>query len=295
MKKLKLSPQVETAQKEGRPLVALESSVFAQGLPYPTNLEVAHAIFAAVRQSGSEPVVVTLNKGALHYGISDQDLEHMCQRREALKVGCGDIPAALASGRLGATTVSATLVAADLLKLPVFATGGIGGVHRGWLLHPDFSADLVQLSKSKCLTVCSGIKSVLDIPATLEALEALGVPLILRGTDNFPEFYCAGRPSALGIRLDSPLAIADAQRDALSLLGHGILVCQPCPQPLPDHEVEAWIVEALKTCPSGGKAVTPHLLGHLAQASGGRTLTANCELLVENARLAGQVAAALIV
>ena len=292
LKRLQVSGPVAEAQREGRPLVALESSVFAQGLPFPRNLEVAQGISEAVAESGAEPVVIFLRQGRICYGASPQELEELCRGGDALKVGCGDIPGVLASGRLGATTVSGTLVAADLLKLPVFATGGIGGVHRGWAAHPDISADLLQLSRSRCLTVCSGMKSVLDVPATLEALEALGIPLILSGTDCFPEFYCAGE-TRVGTRLDEVDAIAEAQRESLALLGRAILVCQRCPNPLPREEVRAWVEEGLSCCPLGGKGVTPHLLSFLARASQGRTLPVNCELLVENARLAGRLAAVL--
>lgn len=292
MIQLAFTPEVEAAQRKGRPLVALETSVFAQGLPYPTNLEVAHAKSAAVRESGAEPVVISLFEGRIRYGATEAQLKELCQTRDALKVACGDIPGALASGKLGATTVSGTLVAADLAKIPVFATGGIGGVHRGWTSHPDISADLAQLARSRCMTICSGMKSVLDVSATLESLEALGVPVIVKDTDFFPEFYCLGK-SKLGTRLDELAHIVKAQRTALNLLGHGLLVCQPCPIPLPSDEVEGWVEEGLRTCPVGGKGVTPHLLGHLSKASEGRTLKANCELLIENARLAGRLAALL--
>ncbi len=289
----KISDEVQSAIAHQKPLVALESSVFAQGLPFPTNREVADAMSDAVREFGCQPVVIHLWEGKLCFGASSDDFDRMCgeQRKSYSKVGVGDIPAVLASGRPGATTVSATLKAADLLGIQVFATGGIGGVHRGWSQVPDLSADLMQLANSRCSTVCSGVKNVLDVPATQEILETLAIPVVKYATDCFPEFYCAGQPTPNWTRVDSPAQVAATITASRELIQRGVLICQPCPAEaqLPQAEVEHWVQQGLVECPSGGKGVTPYLLSYLAQASAGRTLAANCALLIQNARLAAQI------
>ena len=296
-----LSPEVEQAQKDGRPVVALETSVFAQGLPSPENRQVAEQMIEAVRQSGAVPAVLFLRNGSICAGASAEDLDQLCgpTKDRFKKVGAGDIGGSLMLGQhsaesgsgWGATTVSASLLIADHLKIRVFATGGIGGVHRGWSHIPDISADLAQLAKTQCTTVCSGMKNVLDVSATQEALEALSIPVLKYKTDAFPEFYTLGQATSAWTRCDTVAQVIRAVRNNQFLLQRGSLVCQPCPEEvaIDRHVVEHWIAEGLKSTPQGGKAVTPHLLSHLAQASQGLTLKANCALLVNNARLASSI------
>ena len=296
------SPEVAGALRDKQPVVALESSVFAQGLPWPDNLEVGLEMAQAVRDEGAVPAVIWLEASRIHFGADERQLDKLCQTRDARKLANADLPGFLAQGSqgassIGATTVSASLVACDLLGLRVFATGGLGGVHRNWERRPDISADLAQLSRTRCLTVCSGVKSVLDVPATLEALEALAVPLLLYQTDHFPEFYTAGKPSPIGSRVESPEAVARACAIALELLGRAPVLAQLCPRPLGEDEVQGWLADGLAEAEREGirgKGVTPHLLAFLARASRGQTLRCNCELLVANARLAARVARCLV-
>lgn len=291
-----IHPEVQQAQKEGRPVVALETSVFAQGLPNPENRQVADQMCQAVREAGAVPAVLFLRDGSIYAGASPQDLDLLCgeERNRFRKLGAGDVGGALATKQWGATTVSASLLISDLLNIDIFATGGIGGVHRGWSHLPDISADLSQLANARCSTVCSGVKNVLDLGATVEALEALCVPVLKYQTDAFPEFYTSGQATSAWTRVDSVEQAVAAIRLNRALQGRGSLVCQPCPadMALDRALVEHWIAEGLKTAPTSGKEVTPHLLAHLANASQGVTLKANCALLVNNARLAAQIAIA---
>jgi pseudouridine-5'-phosphate glycosidase len=294
---LKPSPEVAEALREKKPVVALESSVFAQGLPWPDNLEVGLEMLQAVRDEGATPAIIWLEAGKIHYGADGPQLDRLCRSKDARKLANADVPGFLAAGEgLGATTVSASLLACDLLDLPVFATGGLGGVHRGWERRPDVSADLGQLSRARCLTVCSGVKSVLDVPATLELLETLGVPLLLFQIDHFPEFYTGGRLSPIGSRAETLEAIVAARALSLELLGRAPVVAQLCPSPLEESLVRRWLESGLEEAEQKGvrgKAVTPHLLGFLAAASRGQTLRCNCELLVANASLAARLACKL--
>lgn len=293
-----LSAEVETALAEKGPVVALESSVWCQGLPRPVNYETALEMEAQVRLGGGIPALLWTEGGKIRCGASADELERLCADTSAIKVGAGDLPGALAGKRLGATTVSASLAIATRLGISTFATGGIGGVHRGWSQELDISADLQQLSRSRCLTVCTGAKSVLDIPTTLEQLESLCIPLITFRTENFPEFYSLGKKAPFGTRLDEAGQVAQAARIALNLLDRAPLVVQCVPEEyaLADKTVQEWVaagLEAAREKKVGGKAVTPFLLSFLAERSSGQTLDANRVLLLHNAHLGGQVAAAL--
>ena len=287
------SPEVASALSEGRPVVALESSVWVQGLPWPHNWEAAQEVQNAVREEGATPAVLWLEDGLIHVGLSPATLQALCQSPRGSKLNVADLPVALANRQAGATTVSASLRAAELMGLKVFATGGIGGVHRNWQDHPDISADLLELSRSPVITVCAGVKSVLDIAATLEALETLAIPVYRFGCDAFPEFYTPGNHD-FGTRLDSPEAIANTARYSRQILGRAGLVVQNPPTAMDPKQLALWLEEGLRQAPRGGKAVTPFLLSWLGKASGGQTLDVNRQLLVANARLAAQISHYLI-
>lgn len=295
---VEFSEEVAQALSENKAVVALESSVWCQGLPKPFNLETAQEMEAQVRLAGAVPALTWLESGKAHVGADTSQLEKLCQAEDVVKVGAGDLAGVLLKQNLGATTVSGTLALADRVGLEVFATGGIGGVHRGWSKQLDVSADLMQLTRTRCTTICSGAKSVLDISTTLEKLESLAVQLVLYRTDTFPEFYNAGKPSPLGIRCDEPEEIARAVKLSLDLHGQAPLVAQCIPQEysIAPKKLESWVEEGLKLAQDKaveGKAVTPFLLGHIAEASDGQTLDANRVLLLHNAHLAGLLAVAL--
>jgi pseudouridylate synthase len=297
---LAVSDEVRSALAGRRPVVALESSLISQGLPVPHNLETAIAAEAAIRESGAVPATTALDDGRLIVGADAALLERLADpRRDIAKAASRDIGPLLAAGRLASTTVSATMRAAHLAGIAVFATGGIGGVHRGASDSFDVSSDIDELAATPVAVVCAGAKSILDLPATLELLETRRVPVVGFGTDALPAFYSTSSGLRLPHRVDSPEAAAATIAAHRSIRGAGgILVVQPPPADLALEltEVDAWIREALADAERSGitgGAVTPHLLGRLAQASGGRTLQVNIGLIVANARLAGRVASAL--
>ncbi len=294
----KTSDEVATALAEKRAVVALESSVWCQGLPRPVNYETALEMEAQVRLAGAVPALLWTQDGQVRCGAEGDDLERLCADTSAIKVGAGDLPGALAGKRLGATTVSASLALATQLGISTFATGGIGGVHRGWSDDLDISADLHQLARTRCLTVCAGAKSVLDISTTLEKLESLSVPLITFRTDNFPEFYSQGKKAPFGTRLDEAAEVARAARISLEMLDRAPLVVQSVPEEyaIAGKTIEGWVAAGLAEAQNkgvSGKAVTPFLLGFLAEQSSGQTLDANRVLLLHNAHVAGLIAVEL--
>jgi pseudouridylate synthase len=297
---LALSDEVRSALADGRPVVALESSLISQGLPVPHNLETAMAAEAAIRESGSVPATTALEDGRLIVGADAELLHRLADpERVIAKAASRDIGPLLAAGRLASTTVSATMRAAHLAGIAVFATGGIGGVHRGATESFDVSSDIDELAATPVAVVCAGAKSILDLPATLELLETRRVPVVGYGTDELPAFYTTSSGLGLSHRVDSHEAAAETIAAHRSIPGvGGILVVQPPPADLAldPGEVDGWIREALADAERSGitgGAVTPHLLGHLARASGGRTLQVNIGLIVANARLAGRIASAL--
>jgi len=297
---LSLSPEIKVALADGAPVVALETTVIAHGLPHPDNLEVAAAMEQAVREAGAVPATVGVLDGRIRIGLSQADKERLADRdANVAKLSRRDLAACILSGETGATTVSATLICAHLAGISVFATGGIGGVHRGAETTMDVSADLLELARLPVLTVSSGAKGILDLPKTLEVLETQGVPVIGYGTDTLPAFH--SRDSALPIdhRVDTPQEAAALARLHWSLGLAGLLVCNPVPQAaaLARQEVEAWIDGAMAQAGQAGiagKAVTPFLLAKIAEASGGRSLTANKALLADNARVGAEIACALV-
>lgn len=297
---LTVSEEVRSALAEGRPVVALESSLIAQGLPVPHNLETALAAEAAIRESGAVPATTALEDGRFVVGAGRALLERLADPgREVAKGASRDLGPLLAAGRLASTTVSATMRAAHLAGIAVFATGGIGGVHRGASTSYDVSSDIDELAATPVAVVCAGAKSILDLPATLELLETRRVPVVGYGVDELPAFYSTSSGLRLPHRVDTPEAAAAAIAAHRSIPGSGgILLVQPPPAHLAidREEVDDWIADALADADRagiGGGAVTPHLLGFLARASGGRTLAVNIGLIVGNARLAGRIASAL--
>jgi pseudouridine-5'-phosphate glycosidase len=297
---LAVAEEVRDAIDAGRGVVALESSLIAQGLPVPDNLETALAAEEAIREAGATPATVALEDGRIVVGADRPLLERLADPgRDVAKAGSRDLGPLLAAGRLASTTVSATMRAAHLAGIAMFATGGIGGVHRGAASSFDVSSDVDELAATPVAVVCSGAKSILELPATLELLETRRVPVVGYGTDELPAFYSTTSGLRLAHRVEGPDAAAAAIAAHRSIPGAGgILVVQPPPADLAidPHEVDRWIREAIAGADRRGirgGAVTPHLLGHLARASGGRTLRVNIGLIVANARTAGTIASVL--
>lgn len=297
---LAISDEVREALAAARPVVALESSLIAQGLPAPHNLDTALSAEAAVREAGAVPATTALEDGRLVVGAGRDLLERLAEPgRRVAKAASRDLGPLLASGATASTTVSATIRAAHAAGIAVLATGGIGGVHRGAAGSFDVSSDIDELAHTPVAVVCSGAKSILDLPATLELLETRRVPVIGYGVDELPAFYSLTSGLRLPHRVDGPAraAAAIAAHRALPGVG-GLLIVQPPPAELAldREEVERWIADALRDADERGivgGAVTPHLLSSLARASGGRTLDVNIGLIVGNARTAGRVASAL--
>ncbi len=291
-----LAPDVAEARAAGRAVVALESTIIAHGLPWPRNIELALALEAAVREAGAVPATIAVIDGRLRVGLDRAALERLGRSEGVAKLSRADLAVCLAQGGTGATTVAATMIVAALAGIEVFATGGIGGVHRGAETSFDVSADLEELARSPVCVVASGAKAILDLPKTLERLETLGVPVIAVGQDDFPAFWSrsAGHPAPL--RIDAPAAIAAAfrLRRRLGIAG-GQLVANPVPaadeipHALLAPEIEAALAEAA-AAGIAAKAVTPFLLERLRERTGGRSLEANVALVLNNARLAARIA-----
>ncbi len=297
---LSLSPEVAGARAAGRGVVALESTLIAQGLPWPENLETARQAEAAVGRAGAVPATVAVIGGRIRVGLGEGELERVARSGDFLKASRRDLSAAVARGSDAATTVSATLWVARAAGLGVLATGGLGGVHRGASTTFDISTDLDELARADGMAVvCSGVKSILDVPATLDALETRGVAVVGYRTDTFPAFTTASSGLPMDPRVESPeeaAALIRAHR-RLGLPG-AVVLAQPVADAdaLGRDEMEAALADALGLARArgiAGKAVTPFLLGHLRLATGGRSLRANRSLIVANAGLAGEVAAAL--
>lgn len=298
---LRFSAEVSRAKAEGRPLVALESTIITHGMPYPQNLETARAVEAEVRASGAVPATIAVMSGAIHIGLDPAELEALAQAKGVMKLSRADLAVCLATGRTGATTVAATMICAHLAGIAVFATGGIGGVHRGAETSFDISADLAELGKTPVTVVAAGAKAILDLPKTLEVLETEGVPVIAYGQDDFPAFWSRSSGLAAPLRADSPAEIARAHlmRARLGLAG-GQLVANPIPQDaeIPRAEITPVIEQALAEAAAAGiaaKAVTPFLLQRIFELTEGRSLASNIALVLNNARLASQIAAEITV
>ena len=296
-----LAAEVAKALREGRPVVALESTIITHGMPHPQNIAMARGVEAIIREEGAVPATIAVIEGRLRIGLEADELQVLAGTRDALKLSRADLAFAVATGRTGATTVAATMIAACHAGIGVFATGGIGGVHRGAAQSFDVSADLEELARTEIIVVCAGAKAILDLEKTLEVLETKGVPVVGYGTDTLPAFWSRESGLAAPLRLDSANDIAafQAARTALGI-GGGMLVANPVPQSaeLERATVAAWIEEALADAAAHGiigKAVTPYLLAKMFELSGGRSLTTNIALVENNARLAAQIAVAMTV
>jgi pseudouridine-5'-phosphate glycosidase len=296
---LRLRADVAVALASGRPVVALESTIISHGLPRPENLAIAHEIEDAVRAAGAVPATVAVLDGQVHIGLDDAGLEELATRPDVVKLSLRDLGTAVATGRCGATTVSATAHLAARAGISVFATGGLGGVHREAAASYDESADLVALARTPVTVVCSGVKSLLDVPATLERLETLGVPVLGYRTDSFPGFYLTDSGERLDWRVETPAQIAAvaAARGTLGLSG-ALLVVNPVPaeaamdRALHDRALyEA--LDAAKVAGVRGKDVTPFLLEHFHAMTRGASVTANIALIRSNAALGGAIALAI--
>ena len=294
-----LSPAVEAAKAAGRPLVALESTIVTHGMPYPANLRTALAVEAAVRDGGAEPATIAVIDGVVRIGLEADELAALAEVREVMKLSRADLAFAVASGRTGSTTVAATMIAARAAGITVFATGGIGGVHRGGETSLDVSADLEELARTDVIVVSAGAKAILDIGRTLEYLETKGVPVVVYRSDELPAFWSRESGHAAPLRLDAAAEIArfHKTRTALGITG-GMLVANPldAANAIPRETVESWIERALGEAAAkgvAGKGVTPFLLGRIVELSEGRSLEANIALIKANARLAGEIAVAL--
>ena len=296
---LSVRSDVAEAIRARRPVVALESTIIAHGLPRPRNVEVALRAEEEVRKLEVVPATVGILEGRVVIGLTPGQIEILGTEQEVLKVSRKDFAYALAAGRAGATTVCGTMMAAHLAGIPVFATGGIGGVHRGAEQSFDISADLLELSRTPVVVVSAGAKAILDLSKTLEFLETRGVPVLGYNTSQFPAFYSAGSGLPLDLVVDSPEQIAGVYRVQRSLgLEQGLLVANPIPR---EHEIaratmEGYVGAALAELDQAGvtgKQVTPFLLSRVLELSRGRSLEANIELLLNNLRLACRIAAAL--
>ena len=300
---LSYAPEVREALEQGRPVVALESTIISHGMPYPENLAMAREVEEIVRRAGAVPATVALIGGRCKVGLTDAELELLATSPEAVKVSLRDMPVVLARKALGATTVASTATIAAAAGIEVFVTGGIGGVHRKSPGDPaqmwDVSADLTVLGRTEITVVCAGAKSVLDIGATLEVLETLGVTVLGYQTDRFPGFYTRDTGYGVDARVDTPEeAAAVIRARALTQIPGGVLVVNPVPEAdaLDAAEVERHIAEALNAMAAEGitgKAVTPYLLAKMKQVTEGRSLAANLALVKHNAQVGAEIAVAL--
>ncbi len=296
---LKYSDAVARAKSDKAPIVALESTIITHGMPFPQNLETAIEVEEQVRATGATPATVAVLNGALCIGLSAQELEALAKTPDALKLSRADLAVCMALGKTGATTVAATMITANLAGISVFATGGIGGVHRGAGDSFDISADLQELSKTPVTVVSAGVKAILDVPKSLEVLETLGVPVITFGQDDFPAFWSRSQSLRSPLRMDSAADVAKSHimRGKLGLPG-GQLVANPIPtvNEIPHEELKPIIAQAIREADAKGisqKAVTPFLLSRIFDLTKGRSLEANIALVKNNARLAAQIAVEL--
>ncbi len=296
---LVFSEEIREARETGQPIVALESTIITHGMPYPQNVEVAQDVENVVRQNGATPATIAILDGSLHIGLSKDQLEGLGQANKVAKVSRADIAAIIAKGKTGATTVSATMIAANLADIKVFATGGIGGVHRGAEQSFDVSADLQELSQTPVSVVCAGAKAILDLPKTFEVLETLGVPVVAYGQDALPAFWSSTSELNAPLRADNPHQIADMIRVRREMgIPGGCLIANPIPKDaeIPNEVITPIIEAALKAAAVQGvhgKDVTPFLLQKIFEITKGASLTANIALIKNNAALASQVAKSL--
>ena len=297
---LDIHPEVAQALKEGKPVVALESTIISHGMPYPQNVETALAVEQIIRDNGAVPATIAIIGGRLKAGLSHEEIEYFGKKGQAIhKASRRDLAVLCARGEDGATTVATTMIIAHMAGIKVFATGGIGGVHRGAETTMDISADLEELGRTPVMVVCAGAKAILDLGLTLEYLETKGVPVIGYGTEELPAFY--SRQSGFGVdyRIDTPEELAAAFRAQNTMaLGGGMLVTNPIPQEysMPSDVINKAIDQAIDECNAKGihgKETTPFLLARVAELTGGDSLASNIRLVFNNAKVAAQTAVAL--
>lgn len=299
-KYLEISDEVRTALSEGRPVVALESTIISHGMPYPQNVETALSVEQTIRDCGAVPATIAIIGGKLKAGCTRDEIEYLGKKGQAVtKASRRDLPVLIARGADGATTVATTMIIAAMAGIRVFATGGIGGVHRGAETTMDISADLEELAQTSVMVVCAGAKSILDLGLTLEYLETKGVPVIGYGTEELPAFYTRRSGFKVDYRIDSPEELAAAFRAKLEMgLGGGMLVTNPIPEEysMDADYINAAIdraVEKSRRLGIKGKETTPFLLAEIKDITGGHSLEANIQLVLNNARLAARTATCL--
>ncbi len=296
---LTYTDEVRDALETGKPIVALETTIISHGMPYPQNIEMARKVEDIIRAEGAVPATIGIMDGKVKIGLNEQELEAFATNTSVDKVSRRDFPYMLSSGRIGATTVSATMIGAALAGIKVFATGGIGGVHREGEVTMDVSADLTELAGTNVAVVCAGAKSILDIGRTLEYLETHGVPVVGYQTDEFPSFYARESGYGVDFRLDEPAQVADMLRTKWELgLNGGALIANPVPveSAMQQQEIEGFIQQALDEAKAQhvtGKKVTPFLLARIKELTDGRSLATNIALVYNNAKVAAQIAVAL--
>lgn len=295
-KYLEIHPEVQKALEEGKPVVALESTIISHGMPYPKNIEMAQNVSRIVRENGAIPATIAIINGVLKVGLTKEEIEFLGTSKDVVKASRRDLPFVISKKLNGATTVATTMILADLAGVRVFATGGIGGVHRGAQETFDISADLQELANTNVAVICAGAKSILDIGLTLEYLETNGVPVIGFGTDEFPAFYT--RKSGFGVdyRVDSSLEVAEALKAKWDLnLKGGMVIGNPIPEQFEmDYDTITKAIEtALREADENnitGKKVTPFLLDKVKTITAGQSLASNIELVYNNAKVAAQIA-----
>jgi pseudouridine-5'-phosphate glycosidase len=296
---LLFSPEVAAAREAGKPIVALESTIISHGMPYPQNVQTAREVEQVIRDAGAVPATIAIIDGRICVGLSDEQLELLGSSPSAMKVSRRDLPYVLAQGKLGATTVAATMICAHLAGIDVFVTGGIGGVHRGAETSFDISADLQELAHTSVAVVCAGVKSILDIGLTLEYLETHGVPVVSVGQPGFPAFFTRESGFKADFQLDTAQEQADFIRTKWRLgLAGGVVVSNPVPldAAMPKDEIDRITEQALAEAGAqgvSGKAVTPFLLDRIKQLTGGRSLATNIALVKHNAQVGARLAVAL--
>ena len=293
---LDVNPEVVKALEEGRPVVALESTIIAHGMPYPKNVETALAVEEVIRANGAVPATIGILSGRIKIGLTKEEIEYMAHAENVLKVSRRDLPLVISKKMDGATTVAGTMIAAHMAGIKLFVTGGIGGVHRGAGESFDISADLEELKMTDVTVVCAGAKAILDIPATMEYLETAGVPVIAYGTDEIPAFYSRKSGVSAICRLDSPEEIGAliSMKEELGLKG-GVLVTCPIPEKdeIPAEEINVVIDTAIEEAEEKGikgKESTPFLLSKVKDLTEGRSLEANIKLVLNNAEIGARIA-----
>ncbi len=297
---IQLSPEVATARAEGRAVVALESTIIAHGMPWPQNLDTAREVEDVIRAEGAVPATIAVIGGRIRVGLTDAELQQLAQAPDAMKLSRRDLPYAIATGQLGATTVAATMICAQLAGIEVFVTGGIGGAHRGAETSFDISADLQELARTPVAVVCAGAKSILDLGLTLEYLETHGVPVLSVGQDNFAAFFTPDSGLKADFRMDDAATQARFIRAKWALgLGGGVVVSNPVPAQaaMAREEIDAITTQALAEAAQQGiqgKAITPFLLARIKALTGGRSLATNIALVKHNAVVGARLARALL-